>query len=171
MYERCVEFPGDAPYIVVSAGGRGITGHTDVDLLPGSAYNVFCRASGTPQPSVKWIRGGAIPIDPSIVESDDTGTRYVSFQKRYANFPIYFRWSLNVANITEDTDFNCVAQNSLGVANWTIRLNIMPGFVERPDWKADMVKAENLNGDVDLVFSNQIPAYLKEPVSRYPRSL
>ncbi|KAI1721109.1 fibronectin type III domain-containing protein [Ditylenchus destructor] len=140
---------GDAPYIVVSAGGRGITGHTDVDLLPGSAYNVFCRASGTPQPSVKWIRGGAIPIDPSIVESDDTGTR----------------WSLNVANITEDTDFNCVAQNSLGVANWTIRLNVMPGFVERPDWKANMVEAENRNGDVDLVFSNQIPAYLKEPNS------
>uniref|UniRef100_A0A915ERI1 Ig-like domain-containing protein n=1 Tax=Ditylenchus dipsaci TaxID=166011 RepID=A0A915ERI1_9BILA len=95
---------GDAPYIVVSAGGRGIKGTTDIQLLPGSAYNVFCRATGKPQPSVKWIRGGNIAIDPSTVKSDESATR----------------WSLNVANITEDTNFNCVAQNSLGVANWTI---------------------------------------------------
>uniref|UniRef100_A0A915EU82 Uncharacterized protein n=1 Tax=Ditylenchus dipsaci TaxID=166011 RepID=A0A915EU82_9BILA len=120
---------GDAPYI----------------LLPGSAYNVFCRATGKPQPSVKWIRGGNIAIDPSTVKSDESATR----------------WSLNVANITEDTNFNCVAQNSLGVANWTIQLNVMEGL--DPDWKAGVVTAENKDGQVYLSFSDKIPDYLKDP--------
>jgi hypothetical protein len=40
------------------------------------------------------------------------------------------QFSLNVANITEDTTFNCVAQNPLGIANWTINVDIFPGFKE-----------------------------------------
>lgn len=58
---------GSPPYIVVSAGGRGVYGTTDIDLLPGSAFTVFCNASGDPQPTVKWIRGGSLAIEPSMV--------------------------------------------------------------------------------------------------------
>lgn len=81
---------------VVSAGGRGTEGESVVRLLPGSDYlgenaiwpqkksridfclfSVFCRASGKPQPAVRWIRGGDIPIDPSTVKEDETGTKWL----------------------------------------------------------------------------------------------
>ena len=42
-----------------------------------SDYTVFCRASGKPQPAVRWIRGGDIPIDPSTVKEDETGTKWL----------------------------------------------------------------------------------------------
>lgn len=72
---------------------------------------VFCNATGNPQPQVKWIRGGSFAIDPSMVRTDETAAK----------------WSLIVANVTEDTTFYCVAQNPLGVANWTIKVNMAPG--------------------------------------------
>ena len=65
------------PNQVVSAGGRGTEGESLVQLLPMSDYTVFCRASGKPQPAVRWIRGGDIPIDPSTVKEDETGTKWL----------------------------------------------------------------------------------------------
>jgi len=51
--------------------------------LPGSDYTVFCRASGRPQPAVRWIRGGEIPIDPSTVKEDETGTKWSDLCKTF----------------------------------------------------------------------------------------
>lgn len=107
---------GSAPIISVSSGGEGVSGTTKIDLLPGSSINVFCNATGSPQPSVNWIRLGSISIDPSTVKAEETATR----------------WSLKVSNITENTTFNCVAQNPLGIANWSIVLDVIDGlFFER----------------------------------------
>lgn len=47
---------------------------------------------------------------------------------------LHAQFSLEVRNITEDTTFNCVAQNPLGVANWTIHVNLIDGLpsLQRP---------------------------------------
>lgn len=92
------KFLGTAPVISVSSGGEGVSGTTKIDLLPGSSINIFCNATGSPQPSVKWIRVGSIAIDPSTVKAEEISTR----------------WSLKVVNITANTTFNCLAKNSLG---------------------------------------------------------
>uniref|UniRef100_A0A914HSM9 Uncharacterized protein n=1 Tax=Globodera rostochiensis TaxID=31243 RepID=A0A914HSM9_GLORO len=135
---------GDAPYIVVSSGSRGTAGESVIQLLPGSDYTVFCRASGHPQPAVRWIRGGEIPIDPSIVKEDDTGTK----------------WSLFLSNITEPSTFNCVARNPLGVANWTIRLEMLDGLSD--GWMGQLVRVENRRGQIYLHFADSLPNSLRK---------
>uniref|UniRef100_A0A1I8AYI8 Protein-tyrosine-phosphatase n=1 Tax=Meloidogyne hapla TaxID=6305 RepID=A0A1I8AYI8_MELHA len=136
---------GDAPFLVVSAGGRGTEGLSLIQLLPGSDYTVFCRASGKPQPAVRWIRGGDIPIDPSTVKEDETGTK----------------WSLSLENFTEPSTFNCVARNPLGVANWTIRLEMVQDL--RPNWLAHLVRTELHNGQLLLHFPDSLPDSLRRP--------
>ncbi|KHN88307.1 Mesocentin [Toxocara canis] len=136
---------GNAPYIMISNGDHGVEGTSHIDVLPGSALNVFCNATGLPQPSVKWIRSGNLPIDPSWVEADEK----------------HARWTLKVANITEDTSFNCVAQSPLGLANWTINVQMLPDL--SPTWKSDFVLPKNENGEVALHFTESLPDYLKEP--------
>ncbi|KIH59561.1 fibronectin type III domain protein, partial [Ancylostoma duodenale] len=136
---------GNAPYIQISTGENGVSGSTNIDVLPGSQITVSCNATGLPLPSVKWIRGGTYEIDPSTV---DTAAKHAQF-------------SLKVANITEDTTFNCVAQNPLGHANWTINVNLLPGL--EPEWKDDFVVSKSENGVVVLVFSDNLPDYLKPP--------
>ncbi|KAK6743874.1 hypothetical protein RB195_010896 [Necator americanus] len=136
---------GNAPYIQISTGENGVAGSTNIDVLPGSQITVSCNATGLPLPSVKWIRGGTYEIDPSTV---DTAAKHAQF-------------SLKVANITEDTTFNCVAQNPLGHANWTINVNLLPGL--EPEWKDDFVVSKSENGEVVLVFSDNLPDYLKPP--------
>ncbi|KAI6201744.1 hypothetical protein M3Y96_00874900 [Aphelenchoides besseyi] len=135
---------GHAPVISVSSGGEGTDGSTKIDLLPGSSLLVFCNATGSPQPSVNWIRQGSIAIDPSTVKAEETATR----------------WSLNVANITEDTTFICVAQNPLGIANWSIALNVIDDLPL--DWRRDMIKAKIEDDNVLLSFDDKIPEHLKE---------
>uniref|UniRef100_A0AC35F5C1 Uncharacterized protein n=1 Tax=Panagrolaimus sp. PS1159 TaxID=55785 RepID=A0AC35F5C1_9BILA len=137
---------GSPPYIVVSAGGHGVHGTTDIDLLPGSAFTVFCNASGDPQPTVKWIRGGSLAIDPSMVKSDDSAAE----------------WSLKLTNLTEDTTFLCYAHNPLGHANWTINIKIDKAALPE-GWNKDGVKARLDNGQQTLHFSDVIPENLKRP--------
>uniref|UniRef100_A0A183G3Q2 Protein-tyrosine-phosphatase n=1 Tax=Heligmosomoides polygyrus TaxID=6339 RepID=A0A183G3Q2_HELPZ len=136
---------GNAPYIQISTGENGVEGSTDIDVLPGSQITVSCNATGLPLPSVRWIRGGTYEIDPSTV---NTATSHAQF-------------SLQVANITEDTTFNCLAQNPLGHANWTINVNLLPGL--EPEWKDDFVVSKTENSEVVLVFSDNLPDYLKPP--------
>ncbi|VDK48392.1 unnamed protein product, partial [Anisakis simplex] len=136
---------GNAPYIMVSNGDHGVEGTSHIDVLPGSALNVFCNATGQPQPSVKWIRSGNLPIDPSWVEADEK----------------HARWTLKVSNITEDTSFNCVAQSPLGLANWTIKVQMLPDL--GPSWKSDFILPKNENGEIALHFTDNLPDYLKEP--------
>uniref|UniRef100_A0A915MVF1 Uncharacterized protein n=1 Tax=Meloidogyne javanica TaxID=6303 RepID=A0A915MVF1_MELJA len=136
---------GDAPFLVVSAGGRGTEGLSVIRLLPGSDYTVFCRASGRPQPAVRWIRGGEIPIDPSTVKEDETGTK----------------WSLSLQNFTEPSTFNCVARNPLGAANWTIQLEMLQDL--RPDWLSKIVRPEVHNGQLLLHFPDSLPDSLRRP--------
>lgn len=136
---------GDAPYIVVSTGDRGQTGTSLVKLLPGSSYTVWCRASGRPEPSVKWQRGGNIAIDPSTVKSDETETK----------------WSLSLENITDDSTFNCLARNPLGVANWTIQLDIDDSL--KPGWHSNVARAELQDGKVHVHFSDALPESLRNP--------
>ncbi|VDL79232.1 unnamed protein product, partial [Nippostrongylus brasiliensis] len=136
---------GNAPYIQISTGENGVEGSTNIDVLPGSQITVSCNATGLPLPSVRWIRGGTYDIDPSTV---DTATSHAQF-------------SLKVANITEDTTFNCVAQNPLGHANWTINVNLLPGL--EPEWKDNFVISKTENGEVVLLFSDNLPDYLKPP--------
>uniref|UniRef100_A0A158QMD6 Fibronectin type-III domain-containing protein n=1 Tax=Haemonchus placei TaxID=6290 RepID=A0A158QMD6_HAEPC len=136
---------GNAPYIQISTGENGVEGSSNIDVLPGSQITVSCNATGLPLPSVKWIRGGTYEIDPSTV---DTAVSHAQF-------------SLQVANITEDTTFNCVAQNPLGHANWTINVNLLPGL--EPEWKDDFVVSKTENGEVVLAFSDNLPDYLKPP--------
>uniref|UniRef100_A0A915BJG8 VWFA domain-containing protein n=1 Tax=Parascaris univalens TaxID=6257 RepID=A0A915BJG8_PARUN len=136
---------GNAPYIMISNGDHGVEGNSHIDVLPGSALNIFCNATGVPQPSVKWIRSGSLPIDPSWIEADEK----------------HARWTLRVANITEDSSFNCVAQSPLGLANWTINVQLIADL--SVTWKIDFVLPKNENGEVALHFTDNLPDYLKEP--------
>ncbi|KJH47474.1 fibronectin type III domain protein [Dictyocaulus viviparus] len=124
---------GNAPYIEVSTGEKGVEGVTSIDVLPGSQLTVSCNATGLPLPSVKWIRGGTYEIDPSTVNTAGSHAQF----------------SLEVTNVTEDTLFNCVAQNPLGHANWTIRVNLLPGLDS--EWKDDFVVSKSENGENDWI--------------------
>ncbi|CAJ0581112.1 unnamed protein product, partial [Mesorhabditis spiculigera] len=136
---------GTAPYITVSNGDNGVEGLTEIDVLPGSTITVACNATGHPQPKVEWIRAGSASIDPSTVHADEVATAF----------------SLHVANLSEDTTFNCLAQNSLGKANWTISLNMLPGL--KPNWQEDFVVAKIHDGIPVLKFTDFLPSYLKTP--------
>lgn len=87
------------------------------------------------------------------MKSDDSGTK----------------WSLNVANITEDTTFNCVAQNSLGVANWTIHLNVLEGNQLAADWQSSLVDVQLDDKDDEVVLSalDSLPENLRDPVELF----
>ncbi|KAF8358236.1 dig-1, partial [Pristionchus pacificus] len=136
---------GNAPYIVISTGDSGVDGTSTIEVLPGSAIKVSCNASGTPLPHVRWIKAGTFDIDPSTIREGET----------FASF------SLDVSNITEDTTFNCLATNPLGIANWTIYVNVQPGL--KPNWADDLVIAKT-DGDTPLLqFTDDLPAYLKPP--------
>ncbi|PIO65242.1 hypothetical protein TELCIR_13098 [Teladorsagia circumcincta] len=87
--------------------------------------------------------------------------RKVHFRDRVDTATSHAQFSLQVANITEDTTFNCVAQNPLGHANWTINVNLLPGL--EPEWKDDFVVSKTENGEVVLAFSDNLPDYLKPP--------
>ncbi|VDK37690.1 unnamed protein product [Gongylonema pulchrum] len=65
---------GNAPYILISNGDHGVEGNTEITILPGSALELSCNATGRPRPTVKWIRAGYYPIDPAWVG-------YFSFSK------------------------------------------------------------------------------------------
>ncbi|KAJ1348680.1 von Willebrand factor type A domain [Parelaphostrongylus tenuis] len=150
----------NAPYIEVSTGEQGVEGITSIDVLPGSQITVSCNATGLPLPSVKWIRGGTYEIDPSTSFSNEkrnpkfsneNRTRRVRRDRYLSTVNIHSahilgdkqmrsvdsagthaQFSLQVANVTEDTTFNCVAQNPLGQANWTISVNLLPGTLMLP---------------------------------------
>uniref|UniRef100_A0AC35TXB2 Titin n=1 Tax=Rhabditophanes sp. KR3021 TaxID=114890 RepID=A0AC35TXB2_9BILA len=133
---------GKAPYITTSNGGAGVTGRTVIDLLPGSSFRLWCNSSGDPFPSIRWVRVGDHPIDPSTVKVDEG----------------HAEWSLKVNNITEDATFMCIAENSLGIAKHTIVLSIQ----EQPEnWQEDFVKPKIENGKVMLEFTDDLPDYLK----------
>lgn len=136
---------GNAPYIQISTGDNGVEGSTTIQILPGSQMTIACNATGIPLPQVKWIKAGNYEIDPSRVDADG----------EHAQF------SLQVANITEDTTFNCVAQNPLGSANWTINVNLIEGLGQ--DWKSDFVTSKPDGGQIVLVFNEELPEYLKPP--------
>ncbi|CEF66897.1 Down syndrome cell adhesion molecule-like protein 1 [Strongyloides ratti] len=134
---------GNPPYITTSHGGYGTDGKTTVFLLPGSSYTVFCNATGDPQPEVKWIRGGEHAIDPSTVKAN----------KEHAE------WSLRVYNVTTNAEFVCIAQNSLGSAQWNIDIEVLPQ--QDPDWQKKFVKPILEDGKVKLEFTDELPEYLK----------
>ncbi|VDN92224.1 unnamed protein product [Brugia pahangi] len=134
---------GNAPYILISNGDHGVEGKTEITILPGSALDLSCNATGQPRPAVKWIRSGYYPIDPAWVKADEK----------------YAIWFLKVSNITEDTSFNCVAQSPLGFANWTISVRLVSDL--RPTWKNDFLVAKNEDGEVAVHFTNDLPDYLK----------
>ncbi|CAG9535199.1 unnamed protein product, partial [Cercopithifilaria johnstoni] len=136
---------GNAPYILISNGDHGVEGETEITILPGSALDLSCNATGEPRPSVKWIRSGYYPIDPAWVKADEK----------------YAIWFLKVSNITEDTSFNCVAQSPLGFANWTISVRLVPDL--EPTWKNNFVIPKNEDGDVVVHFTDDLPDYLKGP--------
>uniref|UniRef100_A0A1I7U3G2 Ig-like domain-containing protein n=1 Tax=Caenorhabditis tropicalis TaxID=1561998 RepID=A0A1I7U3G2_9PELO len=136
---------GNAPYIQISTGDNGVEGSTTIQILPGSQMTIACHATGVPLPQVKWIKGGNYEIDPSRVDADGNHAQF----------------SLQVANITEDTTFNCVAQNPLGHANWTIHVNLIEGL--EPNWRDDFVTSKSDGGQIVLVFNDELPEYLKPP--------
>ncbi|VBB26357.1 unnamed protein product [Acanthocheilonema viteae] len=136
---------GNAPYILISNGDHGVEGETEIKILPGSALDLSCNATGQPRPSVKWIRSGYYPIDPAWVKADEK----------------YAIWFLKVSNITEDTSFNCVAQSPLGFANWTISVRLVPDL--QPTWKNDFLIAKNEDGEAVIHFTDDLPDYLKGP--------
>uniref|UniRef100_A0A1I8E9B7 Fibronectin type III domain-containing protein n=1 Tax=Wuchereria bancrofti TaxID=6293 RepID=A0A1I8E9B7_WUCBA len=134
---------GNAPYILISNGDHGVEGKTEITILPGSALDLSCNATGQPRPTVKWIRSGYYPIDPAWVKADEK----------------YAIWFLKVSNITEDTSFNCVAQSPLGFANWTISVRLVSDL--QPTWKNDFLVAKNEDGEVAVHFTDDLPDYLK----------
>lgn len=69
------------------------------------------------------------------------------------------RRSLSLTNITDPSTFNCVARNPLGVANWTIRLEMLEGLSEA--WRDQMVRVENRQGQIILHFASALPESLR----------
>uniref|UniRef100_A0A183CPQ6 Protein-tyrosine-phosphatase n=1 Tax=Globodera pallida TaxID=36090 RepID=A0A183CPQ6_GLOPA len=114
------------------------------EAVAGERLHRVLSCQRSPQPAVRWIRGGEIPIDPSIVKEDDTGTK----------------WSLFLSNITEPSNFNCVARNPLGVANWTIRLEMLDGLSD--GWMGQLVRVENRRGQIYLHFADSLPNSLRK---------
>lgn len=131
-----------------------------IRLLPGSDYTVFCRSTGSPQPSVRWIRGGDIPIDPSTVKEDETGTKWLELIL-LCQSNLMLR-SLSLENFTDPSTFICVARNPLGVANWTIKLEMVDDL--RPDWLSRLVRPElHDGGQLVLHFPDSLPDSLRRP--------
>ncbi|NXI64510.1 IGS10 protein, partial [Anseranas semipalmata] len=89
-------------------------------LVPyGKDFKVDCKASGSPAPEISWSLPDGTVINNAML-ADDSGCRsrrYVLFD----NGTLY----LNRAGITEEGDYTCYAQNTLGRDEMKIHITVV----------------------------------------------
>uniref|UniRef100_A0A8D0EV65 Immunoglobulin superfamily member 10 n=1 Tax=Strix occidentalis caurina TaxID=311401 RepID=A0A8D0EV65_STROC len=89
-------------------------------LVPyGKDFRVDCKASGSPTPEISWSLPDGTVINNAML-ADDSGRRsrrYVLFD----NGTLY----LNKAGVTEEGDYTCYAQNTLGRDEMTIHVTVV----------------------------------------------
>uniref|UniRef100_A0A8B9Q4Z8 Immunoglobulin superfamily member 10 n=1 Tax=Apteryx owenii TaxID=8824 RepID=A0A8B9Q4Z8_APTOW len=89
-------------------------------LVPyGKDFKVDCKASGSPAPEISWSLPDGTTIN-NVMQADDSGRRsrrYVLFD----NGTLY----LNKVGITEEGDYTCYAQNTLGRDEMKIHITVI----------------------------------------------
>ncbi|XP_067157638.1 immunoglobulin superfamily member 10 [Apteryx mantelli] len=89
-------------------------------LVPyGKDFKVDCKASGSPAPEISWSLPDGTTIN-NVMQADDSGRRsrrYVLFD----NGTLY----LNKVGITEEGDYTCYAQNTLGRDEMKIHITVV----------------------------------------------
>ncbi|XP_064372533.1 immunoglobulin superfamily member 10 isoform X2 [Dromaius novaehollandiae] len=89
-------------------------------LVPyGKDFKVDCKASGSPAPEISWSLPDGTTIN-NVMQADDGGRRsrrYVLFD----NGTLY----LNQVGITEEGDYTCYAQNTLGRDEMKIHITVV----------------------------------------------
>ncbi|NXA48936.1 IGS10 protein, partial [Nothocercus julius] len=89
-------------------------------LVPyGKDFKVDCKASGLPAPEISWSLPDGTTIN-SVMQADDSGRRsrrYILFD----NGTLY----LNKVGLTEEGDYTCHAQNTLGRDEMKIHITVV----------------------------------------------
>ncbi|XP_072200110.1 immunoglobulin superfamily member 10 [Excalfactoria chinensis] len=89
-------------------------------LVPyGKDFQVDCKASGSPAPEISWSLPDGTVIN-NVMQADDSGhrsRRYVLFD----NGTLY----LNRAGATEEGDYTCYAQNTLGRDEMKVHITVV----------------------------------------------
>ncbi|XP_078523557.1 immunoglobulin superfamily member 10 [Lissotriton helveticus] len=86
----------------------------------GKDFKVDCKASGAPIPEISWSLPDGTMIN-NVLQADDNGRsrfrRYVLFE----NGTLF----LNKVGITEEGDYTCVAQNTLGKDEMKVHITVV----------------------------------------------
>ncbi|MBN3292730.1 IGS10 protein, partial [Polypterus senegalus] len=85
----------------------------------GKDLKVDCRASGAPEPEITWGLPDGTVVN-SVLQADDSGRRsrrYVLFD----NGTLY----LNKVGMTEEGDYTCYAENTLGKDEMTVHITVV----------------------------------------------
>uniref|UniRef100_A0A8C6RZD4 Immunoglobulin superfamily member 10 n=1 Tax=Nannospalax galili TaxID=1026970 RepID=A0A8C6RZD4_NANGA len=93
--------------------------HFKKQVLHGKAFQVDCKASGSPVPEVSWSLPDGTLIN-NAMQADDSGHR----TKRYTLFhngTLYF----NKVGVAEEGDYTCYAQNTLGKDEMKVHLTVI----------------------------------------------
>lgn len=109
-----------------------------VEVSEGAAVKLACTVKGTPQPTIEWFKDGK-PLKTSKRMKDDFDGEVVSL-------------SFTEADLDDEGDYKCVAQNELGSASCTAELLVnepatKPEFTEA---MKDIEVAEDEEGRFDV---------------------
>ncbi|XP_069474491.1 immunoglobulin superfamily member 10 [Ambystoma mexicanum] len=86
----------------------------------GKDFKVDCKASGSPMPEISWSLPDGTMIN-NVLQADDNGRsrfrRYILFENGTL--------SVNKVGITEEGDYTCVAQNTLGKDEMKVHITVV----------------------------------------------
>ncbi|KAM5291805.1 immunoglobulin superfamily member 10 [Ctenodactylus gundi] len=93
--------------------------HLKKQVYHGKDFQVDCKASGSPKPEISWSLPDGTVVN-NVMQADDNGYR----TKRYTLFDngtLYF----NKVGVTEEGDYTCYAQNTLGKDEMKVHLTVV----------------------------------------------
>ncbi|XP_045707213.1 immunoglobulin superfamily member 10 [Phyllostomus hastatus] len=93
--------------------------HFKKQAFHGKDFQVDCKASGSPVPKISWSLPDGTMVN-NAMQADDSGRR----TRRYTLFnngTLYF----NKVGITEEGDYTCYAQNTLGKDEMKVHLTVI----------------------------------------------
>ncbi|XP_037698412.1 immunoglobulin superfamily member 10 isoform X2 [Choloepus didactylus] len=93
--------------------------HFKKQVLHGKDFQVDCKASGSPVPEISWSLPDGTIIN-SAMQADDSGHRTQRYTL-FDNGTLYF----NKVGITEEGDYTCYAQNTLGKDEMKFHLTVI----------------------------------------------